>query len=236
MMLSPTTYSITYENTVALLTQIVCQSYGYEVEKGRSALVIYDKAGHKSFAVKLPLPFPAFTESLETYIEEVNDPAEPYLMLLIQAGHAALGYFQEEELVLHKTITRYMVRGNGKAQVTYLKQKGKSKAGSRVRLAQTIDFFEAINDKLLSWAVADECQRILYSAPIHFWNSVFSSKVAPPFKKDDPRLRAIPYDVNIPKMEELERINTLGLLGQVLLYGEKAFSIVAPYLLKQNED
>ncbi|MEO1451203.1 MAG: hypothetical protein AAFV07_16855 [Bacteroidota bacterium] len=39
----------------------------------------------------------------------------------------------------------------GKAQISYLNTRGKSKAGSRIRLANTVAFFEEINERLQDW-------------------------------------------------------------------------------------
>ncbi len=142
----------------------------------------------------------------------------PTLVILIQAGHAAIGYFEENELVLHKVITRYMVRGNGKAQHTYLKTRGKSKAGSRIRLAQTLDFFEEINQKIDEWAIIDECRKVLYSASIPLWNMLFESKVAPVFEKTDKRLLKIPLDVDVPNHAELLHIGEMMQEGQIRLF------------------
>lgn len=142
----------------------------------------------------------------------------PTLVVLIQAGHAAIGYFEENELVLHKVITRYMVRGNGKAQHTYLKTRGKSKAGSRIRLAQTLDFFEEINQKIDEWAIIDDCQKVLYSASIPLWNMLFESKVASVFEKIDKRLLKIPIDVDVPNHAELLRIGEMMQEGQIRMF------------------
>ncbi len=152
-------------------------------------------------------------ESLPCFHQDWEEYPPPYLILLIQAGHAALGYVQEGELVLHKVITRYMVRGNGRAQIGYLKTRGKSKAGSRVRLSQSLDFIEAINEKIEEWAVLDDCEFIFHSASIQLWQMLFSSKVPCPFDKKDPRLRSIALDVQVPNLEELHRV-------QAFLQGE----------------
>ncbi|MEM8895691.1 MAG: hypothetical protein AAGC88_14000, partial [Bacteroidota bacterium] len=66
-----------------------------------------------------------------------------YLLLLIQTGHAAIGYFEGGENKAHKVFKSYLVRKKqGISQLKYLKTKGKSKAGSRVRLGNAVDFFE----------------------------------------------------------------------------------------------
>ncbi len=162
-----------------------------------------------------------FLDKMHNYLnKQIEDFSTfaPTLVILIQAGHAAIGYFEENELVLHKVITRYMVRGNGKAQHTYLKTRGKSKAGSRIRLAQTLDFFEEINQKIDEWAIIDECQKVLYSASIPLWNMLFESKVAPVFEKTDKRLLKIPLDVDVPNHAELLHIGEMMQEGQIRLF------------------
>ena len=162
-----------------------------------------------------------FLDKMHNYLnKQIEDTLifAPTLVILIQAGHAAIGYFEENELVLHKVITRYMVRGNGKAQHTYLKTRGKSKAGSRIRLAQTLDFFEEINQKIDEWAIIDECQKVLYSASIPLWNMLFESKVTSTFEKTDKRLLKIPLDVDIPNHAELLRIGEIMQEGRIRLF------------------
>ncbi len=160
----------------------------------------------------------------------------PTLVLLIQAGHAAVGYFEENELVLHKVITRYMVRGNGKAQHTYLKTRGKSKAGSRIRLAQTLDFFEEINQKIDEWAIIENCQKVLYSASIPLWNMLFESKIPPVFEKSDERLLKIPLDVDVPTFAELEYIGEMVQEGQIRLFKNNDKNLIIGDLDNKNSN
>ena len=58
-----------------------------------------------------------------------------YCLTLVRAGQASLGYFHQGKLLDHKVFRGYLVRQKqGKSQFKYLKTKGKSRAGSRIRL------------------------------------------------------------------------------------------------------
>ena len=89
----------------------------------------------------------------------------------------------------------------GKSQIKHLKTKGKSRAGSRVRLASTLEFFENINNRLQKhWEeypfdrVALSCSKILIPY-------LFGSKVPTPFGKKEPRLYRIPKHLHQPNHE-----------------------------------
>ena len=106
----------------------------------------------------------------------------------------------------------------GKAQISYLNTRGKSKAGSRIRLANTVRFFEEINERLTEWEEDLEPQRILYSCTPQLWGLLFGSQVPPPFEKKDPRLIKVPTDVHVPDHAEMMRINEFVLQGRLLRY------------------
>ncbi|MEZ4777081.1 MAG: hypothetical protein R3D00_28150 [Bacteroidia bacterium] len=167
--------------------------------------------------MRLPLPFPAISDRdipLSQYLQSIPEEIPAYMIALVQAGAAALGYFEEGEAVQHKAIKKYMKRhSQGKSQINYLKTRGKSKAGSRVRLANTVTFFEEINERLTEWEEDYAPQKILYSCTATLWGLLFQSKVPPPFEKKDHRLIKIPRDVQIPTFEELLRINRLSVAG-----------------------
>lgn len=129
-----------------------------------------------------------------------------FLLVLMQAGHAALGHFVEGEAAKHKVIKKYMVRGSGKAQVSYLATRGKSKAGSRVRLANTVRFFEDINEKLIEWNCHHNVQRILLGCPIRLGVLWYEADPPPPFDKADPRIQKVPFDTPRPDLDTLLHI------------------------------
>ena len=108
----------------------------------------------------------------------------------------------------------------GKSQISYLKTRGKSKAGSRIRLANTVRFFEEINERLTTYEEEYEPERMIYSCTAQLWGLLFQSKVPPPFEKKDPRLIKVPKDVNIPTYEELLNVNEFIQKGLLTVYQE----------------
>ena len=56
------------------------------------------------------------------------------VLLLLQAGAMAIGQWDVDELMYHKAIRRYVVRGHGRAQPLHARTKGKSRYGARLRL------------------------------------------------------------------------------------------------------
>lgn len=208
-MKKPLRYS--YSESISLVEDLAEEDVVWDREKM--------KLSGEGFEFLLPWPFPPATpsEDLAAYAERLADLPPPFFLVLIQAGHSALGYFEGGELLFHKVIKKYMVRAKqGKAQIGYLNTRGKSKAGSRIRLANTVQFFEDINGKLEEWAVEDEVERILMSCPVRMRPLLFGSKVPPPFQKDDPRIRKVPLDVHRPDLEELKRVARHGLSGYVI--------------------
>ncbi len=179
----------------------------------------YDEGHQPRFELRLPLPFPAIREEdqrLTQYLARVPEEIPTYVMALIQLGAAALGYFEAGEVWQHKAFKKYMKRHKrGKAQISYLNTRGKSKAGSRIRLANTVAFFEEINERLSEWEAAYEPERIIHSCTPQLWGLLFSSQVPPPFEKKDPRLIKVPTNVHIPDFEELQRINRFVLKGRL---------------------
>lgn len=194
-----------------------------ELNGKKNLITSYNDQFEKVFEFRFPLPFPPIMNenNLSNYAQKITAVPQPYIIILIQAGNSALGYFEQGQALNHKVIRKYMVRKKqGKAQITYLKTKGKSRAGSRVRLANTLLFFEEINEKLNEWDKAEAVIKILYSCPVRLWGLLFKSKVKTPFDKKDPRLIKIPLDVNIPNFNELLHVNKFALSGFLNIYKE----------------
>ncbi|WP_266204944.1 hypothetical protein [Pontibacter kalidii] len=184
----------------------------YEPEKHR--LTLLDEAGLEQLYLRLPLtlPFPHPTQANQS----IN-----YVILLIQAGNCALGYFESGRCLNHKVFRSYMVRKKqGKSQIKYLKTKGKSRAGSRVRLGETVEFFENINERLQEYFEAHEVHRVAISCSKTLIPYLYSSKVATPFDKQDPRLFKIPKHIHTPIYEVLLDANRFLQRGE-LIYEEQ---------------
>ncbi len=166
------------------------------------------------YRLQFPFLFPQISpqnwvETLADFVENTEDVPAQYLILLIQAGgNAGLAHIENGEIASHKVVRRYTVRQKqGKSQLKYLHSKGKSKLGSRIRLAQTRDFFEEINKKLQEWEMHD-IPRIYYSATPDVWHALFEAKNQPPFDKKDERLVKIPLDIDLPNMEEVLEVKS----------------------------
>ncbi len=171
--------------------------------------ILFKENDYEKITYHIPLLIDEIIEnqSLENYLRHISPFPPDYILLLIQAGSAAIGHYEEGKLVNHKVIKKYMIRAaQGKAQLKHLNSKGKSKLGSRIRLAQTKDFFEEINEKLEEWEVTN-IPFIFHSASIDCWNLLFESKINCPFDKKDERLKKVPLLVYTPDFEELLRIN-----------------------------
>ena len=125
-----------------------------------------------------------------------------YLMLLVQTSSASVGVFEDEECLEHKVFTAYMVRKKqGKSQIKHLKTKGKSRAGSRIRLASGIEFFEDINTRLTRHFSENEFDRIAFSCSKILLPFLFGSKVPTPFDRKDERIYKIPKHLHQPTFE-----------------------------------
>jgi hypothetical protein len=201
---------IAFDRTIAFIEYLQALE-GISLEWDREKQKLLGKFGNEAWSLRMPLPWPiaSSTISLAQYLQTLPESPPPYLLIILQAGHSAMAFFEDAEMLHHKVIKKYMVRGNGKAQVGYLQTRGKSKAGSRIRLANSVAFFEDINEKLSEWGVVDRANRILISCPISLQSLWFESRIQPPFSKDDPRILKVPVDVHRPDLEELERVNRL---------------------------
>ena len=127
---------------------------------------------------------------------------------MIRAGIAVAGYFHNGVMLDHKVFRAYMVRQKqGKSQIKYLKTKGKSRAGSRLRLGESEQFFVEINERLqqydenfpvTTWGIS--CGKTL-------WPYFFGSDTPPPFSKNADNLISIPFHVQQPDFQTLQSIH-----------------------------
>lgn len=153
--------------------------------------------------VPLVLAVPRELEGLGDWLARCPEAPGRQLVLLMQAGAAALGLFDEGELLEHRTLKRYVVRGKGRAQPAYLKTKGKSRAGSRLRLRNARRLLEDVAQTLRDW---DEehggCERVFWSCPVRGWAELLREDL--PFDSEGPLVK-IPMDLNRPGHEEMLR-------------------------------
>jgi len=139
--------------------------------------------------------------------------------MLIQAGEAALGVVNDGQLLTYKVIRKYMVRKKqGKAQVLHLNTKGKSKAGSRIRLAQTNSFFNDINTKLNEWKVLVEPELLVLAISPSFKSIWQEAEVKMPFTFSDERIRKVNWTVGLPRENELKKANWQIHTGRISIF------------------
>lgn len=176
----------------------------------------YEKEGAQ-FQFRLPITIGVKDDSIdESHIVK-------YLMLLVQTGSAAIGVFEGEQCLEHKVLSAYMVRKKqGMSQIKHLKTKGKSRAGSRVRLAKTLEFFENINERITRHIDENEFDRIAFSCSKILMPYLYGSKVSTPFEKKDPRIYRIPKHLHQPNFEVMLGMQRFLNKGE-LIFDEKVF-------------
>ncbi|WP_026462407.1 hypothetical protein [Adhaeribacter aquaticus] len=182
----------------------------YDYEKHRLSIMDGNQKELVHFRLPITLPDPIKHPDLDA--QSVN-----YIILLIQSGSCAIGYFENGLNLDHKVFRAYMVRmKQGKSQVKYLKTKGKSRAGSRVRLAETAEFFENINQRLQTYFATHKIDRIALSCSKILIPFLFNSKVPTPFDKKDERIFKIPKHIHTPIYDILQDTNKFLLKGELI--------------------
>ncbi|RYZ70523.1 MAG: hypothetical protein EOP09_05965, partial [Proteobacteria bacterium] len=141
--------------------------------------------------------------SVEELRREIDDP-KPYALILMQAGRASVAVGCADEILVSKQIQKYMVRkSQGRAQLNYLNEKGKSRLGSRIRLRQSEEFFAEINARLVGYAKTFELSQLFLSCPPKLKGFWYQSSSPNPFAKKDERWRAVPFMVRPPGEREM---------------------------------
>lgn len=173
--------------------------------------LVFDQEGSTILTFRLPISLPS-----TDILDEIPEDRANYVLLMIRSGIASVGYFEDGENIDHKVFRAYMVRKKqGVSQIKYLKTKGKSRAGSRVRLAETREFFEGINGRLNDYFKKYHVDRIGISCPITLIPYLYGSKLPTPFAKDDPRIFRIPKHVQHPTFDALMEVNGYLLKGEI---------------------
>lgn len=204
------TFLITGDQSKALLEFLKAGSIPFDYVRKKNQLV-FEKGGSTLAKIRLPISL----NSPESYYKSPDDRAN-YVLIMIRSGVASAGYFEDGENIDHRVFRAYMVRKKqGMSQLKYLKTKGKSRAGSRVRLADTLDFFEKINGRLNEYFESFHVDRIGMSCPVTLIPYFYGSKTPTPFRKEDPRIFKIPKHVQNPTYESLLDVNNYLLKGEI---------------------
>jgi hypothetical protein len=169
--------------------------------------------------VPLLLPPVAAGESPMDYAARLPERIGRQCVLLLQAGAAALGYWDEDDLLHHKAIKKYVVRGTGKAQPTHLKTKGKSRYGSRLRLQNWRRLLVAVNTRLGEWwQLCGAPEQVFTAVNVRVLPELFATDPPPPFARDDATLRRVPRHVHVPDFAELCAVRAFLAGGRVELF------------------
>jgi hypothetical protein len=204
-------HTLSYTQTVELVNHINKHDLFFDYEYPKHRLVVSLEHSTAPVYIRLPIHF-RFPESLMQDKIEITR----FAIILIQAGHAAVGFAENEYLIDHKVITTYMVRRKqGKSQIKFLKTKGKSRAGSRIRLANTVRFFERINQRLNIYFDRHRIDRIALSCSRTLIPFLFNSKETCPFDKRDERILSIPKHIQTPNFGVLKKTHQFLLKGNI---------------------
>ena len=188
---------------------------------GNGKRLLGEVEGEGAVEVVVPpvLPIEPGIRSGADYLATLPPELGRELVLLLQAGAAALGLWEADELVAHKVIKKYVVRGKGRAQPSHLKTKGKSRYGSRLRLRNAQALLDETNAKLHEWV--DEhgvFGRVFASIPVRTLPELLAADPPPPFERDrTPTFwNKVPLDVRVPSFAELQRVRWALAHGRVV--------------------
>lgn len=187
--------------------------------------ILVQDTQHNEFGyIRLPLHI-----QLNEQLQLLGDEAT-VIYLSIESGNAALHLWEGQELEYHTTFGAYMTRKKqGFSQVKYLNKKGKSRAGSRIRLKSTEVFFEQINDSLNDLFEEYLIDRIAISCGATLWPYLFASKVTCPFDKQDERLYKIP--LHLPQSNHHNVLDAVKKLKAPVLFYEEQYAVKLAKLL-----
>lgn len=158
-------------------------------------------------------------EGADEFLERIEGPPRTLLVVMIQAGASAMGLWRGDQLLAHKAIKKYVVRGRGRAQPIHLKTKGKSRYGSRLRLRNAAAQLVQGNLKLREWQeMHGSFDDVFLSCPIRTLPVLFETKPPPPFERA--KTLRIPFDVRVPDFGELKRIHRKMSRGRIMRLGE----------------
>ena len=197
----PQTQVVSFEQVLQIVNQVEEKGWKITFLPEKHQLLIENEV---SWLVKLYLPW-TMTWLPEGKFQPLDDVH--YCLTLVRAGQAAVGYFHQGILLDHKVFRGYLVRQKqGKSQFKYLKTKGKSRAGSRIRLEETLLFFNEINERLQVYAKQYPLNFWGLGCAKTMWPLLFDGEVKPPFTSKSYELIELPYPFAKGSYEELQAL------------------------------
>lgn len=144
-------------------------------------------------------------------VEQLLIPGyQRWAVLMVSGGRFAGAVFSGGTIVLHKTFHSYVTRrGQGQAQATRDAHHGHARsAGASLRRYNQAQFLEHIQDIISQWTEDFKgCSLILYRAVGSLNQAAIFGKNSP-IKKDDPRLRVLPFPTRKPTFKEVQRVHS----------------------------
>jgi hypothetical protein len=166
--------------------------------------------GEPGALLRVPLLAPRVRpgERLADYRRRLPGPHERSVLLLLRAGAMAIGYWDGDDLLHHKAVRRYVVRGHGKAQSLHAKTKGRSRYGARLRLQNWKRLLAETNERLADyWHEYGEPERAFVAAPVRVLADLVRAEPAPPWG-DPASVQRVPMHVHRPDHAELLRVRS----------------------------
>ena len=210
-----------------LLTLIHEQHIKTEYNFQKHCIEFASNQGENIGYIRLPLHL-SISEKLTLIDEEIN-----VIYISIESDNAAICVVEDKEITYHTTFSSYMTRRKqGYSQIKHLNKKGKSRAGSRVRLASTYEFFENINECLIELLDDYIIDRIALSCSTSLLPYMYESKTPCPFNKTDDRLYKIPLHIAQSNFTNLEQ--TIKKLNAPILFYNKEHQVDFNFLLQDE--
>ena len=209
-------FSIEISDLELIKEFLVSKSLETAYESKKHLLEFWDKDANRVAFIRLPLVC-----EVQNDFELLELDNSVVVYLTIESGNAALCVMEGDELIYHTTFSAYMVRKKqGFSQVKYLNKKGKSRAGSRVRLAATEEFFNEINSKLCEVFDEIEVDKIALDCNKTLMPYFYSADELPPWTKTDERIYKIP--LHIDQSNHVNLVNAIRVLSKPRLFFQDA--------------
>ncbi|MCH8515234.1 MAG: hypothetical protein LAT68_02800 [Cyclobacteriaceae bacterium] len=155
---------------------------------------------HSNFTIRLPMTL-EFNESNHSIF---RSESFFYGILIIGSEFSIIGISDGKELIDHKVFKTYSVRKRqGRSQINYLKTKGKSKAGSRVRLGNITLYLESINEKWNQLELQYKPSKWVFHCSKILISYVYESKIKPLIPLQSEKLIKPGLSLSKPKLEDL---------------------------------
>jgi hypothetical protein len=141
-------------------------------------------------------------------LNELLELKEGIMIIICHGGQFSGGYFKNGEAIVHKNFKKYITRKKqGKRQSNKDQSSHPKSMGAFLRRTQEIKFNETVIDYInVKWKkYIDESKYIFLNAPGHNLKELILNENSS-IKKNDKRIKTIPFQTNSITFEELNTI------------------------------